>query len=181
MLRKNVVNIVCLSIFSPFHGVNGHLFGPFSALLGTFMYHRKLNGYGAEYVQYPVTTINHVADQLQKVSDELAHHPEWKPYLQCSGTFNWRVVAGTNYLSPHSFAIAIDIGVSKANYWRWDNRGASETDTIKYRNSMLKEIVDIFERHGFIWGGYWYHYDTMHFEYRPELLRFRQLLTQRQP
>jgi hypothetical protein len=30
--------------------------------------------------------------------------------------------------------------------------------------------VDIFERHGFIWGGKWAHYDTMHFEYRPELL-----------
>jgi hypothetical protein len=28
----------------------------------------------------------------------------------------------------------------------------------------------IFEKHGFIWGGKWYHYDTMHFEYRPELL-----------
>ena len=27
-----------------------------------------------------------------------------------------------------------------------------------------------FETHGFIWGGKWYHYDTMHFEYRPELL-----------
>ena len=32
------------------------------------------------------------------------------------------------------------------------------------------EIVEIFERHGFIWGGKWYHYDTMHFEYRPELI-----------
>jgi len=28
----------------------------------------------------------------------------------------------------------------------------------------------VFERHGFIWGGRWWHYDTMHFEYRPELL-----------
>jgi hypothetical protein len=28
----------------------------------------------------------------------------------------------------------------------------------------------VFEKHGFIWGGKWYHYDTMHFEYRPELL-----------
>ncbi|MDD5211432.1 MAG: M15 family metallopeptidase, partial [Sulfuricurvum sp.] len=25
-------------------------------------------------------------------------------------------------------------------------------------------------KYGFIWGGRWYHYDTMHFEYRPELL-----------
>ena len=32
------------------------------------------------------------------------------------------------------------------------------------------EIVEIFERHGFIWGGKWSYYDTMHFEYRPELL-----------
>jgi hypothetical protein len=31
--------------------------------------------------------------------------------------------------------------------------------------------VRVFEKHGFIWGGAWYHYDTMHFEYRPELLR----------
>ena len=32
------------------------------------------------------------------------------------------------------------------------------------------EIVAIFEKHGFIWGGKWYHFDTMHFEFRPELL-----------
>lgn len=126
--------------------------------------------------KYPVTTINHVADQLQKVSDELDRHPEWKEYLQCSGTFNWRIVAGTNRLSPHSFAIAIDIGVAKSNYWHWDNRSASETDTIRYHNTMQMEIVKIFEQYGFIWGGYWYHYDTMHFEYRPELLRYRQLI-----
>ena len=30
--------------------------------------------------------------------------------------------------------------------------------------------VDAFEAEGFIWGGRWLHYDTMHFEYRPELL-----------
>jgi hypothetical protein len=23
----------------------------------------------------------------------------------------------------------------------------------------------------FIWGGKWYHHDTMHFEYRPEIVR----------
>jgi len=35
---------------------------------------------------------------------------------------------------------------------------------------MPQAIVDIFERYGFIWDGKWYHYDTMRFEYRPELL-----------
>ncbi len=41
---------------------------------------------------------------------------------------------------------------------------------IAYKNEIPWEIVRIFEAHGFIWGGKWYHYDTMHFEYRPELL-----------
>ena len=31
-------------------------------------------------------------------------------------------------------------------------------------------VVEAFEAEGFIWGGKWYHYDTMHFEYRPELM-----------
>ncbi|WP_228384801.1 M15 family metallopeptidase [Campylobacter pinnipediorum] len=30
--------------------------------------------------------------------------------------------------------------------------------------------MDIFEKNGFIWGGRWKHFDTMHFEYRPEFL-----------
>jgi len=33
---------------------------------------------------------------------------------------------------------------------------------------MPQSVVDAFERQGFIWGGKWNHYDTMHFEYRPE-------------
>ena len=122
-----------------------------------------------------VTTVNQVDRQLQKISDELDRHPEWKSYLKSAGTFNWRVVAGTKHLSPHSFAFAIDIGVGKSHYWRWDNKGATESDEIKYRNTMLLQIVQIFERHGFIWGGRWYHYDTMHIEYRPELLKLKEL------
>ena len=44
------------------------------------------------------------------------------------------------------------------------------TDSIKYANRIPLEIIRVFEKHGFIWGGRWYHYDTMHFEYRPEFL-----------
>jgi hypothetical protein len=29
------------------------------------------------------------------------------------------------------------------------------------------------------WGGYWYHYDTMHFEYRAELFLFKESPEQR--
>lgn len=26
------------------------------------------------------------------------------------------------------------------------------------------------QQYNWIWGGRWYHYDTMHFEYRPEIV-----------
>ncbi|MCI6802837.1 MAG: M15 family metallopeptidase [Prevotellaceae bacterium] len=55
-----------------------------------------------------------------------------------------------------------------SNYWLWSNPKCSETDKIQYTNRIPIEIVKVFEKHGFIWGGKWYHYDTMHFEYRPE-------------
>ncbi|WP_367364169.1 M15 family metallopeptidase [Candidatus Tisiphia endosymbiont of Nedyus quadrimaculatus] len=46
-------------------------------------------------------------------------------YLNDSGgTFYWRVVAGTNRLSLHSFGIAIDINVEYSNYWLWDYKKA---------------------------------------------------------
>lgn len=112
---------------------------------------------------------NNAAEQLQKVEKELAEHPELKKYLKCSGTFYWRNVRGANRLSAHSYGIAIDIGVDNSDYWLWKNKNATETQKIKYQNRIPMEIAEIFEKYGFVWGGRWYHYDTMHFEYRPEL------------
>jgi hypothetical protein len=80
------------------------------------------------------------------------------------GTFNWRNVAGTANRSLHSFGIAIDLNVELSNYWQW------ERPPLKWKNRFPQTIVDAFEAEGFAWGGRWYHFDTMHFEYRPELL-----------
>ena len=92
--------------------------------------------------------------------------PEYRQYLlPPGGTFNYRPVAGTSRLSPHSYGIAVDIAVARSHYWQWEAGGAAV-----YKNSIPYAIVEIFEKHGFIWGGKWYHFDTMHFEYRPELL-----------
>lgn len=73
-------------------------------------------------------------------------------------------------LSTHSFGIAIDINIKEANYWQWDCNCYNENAKLAYRNKIPAIIVQVFAKHGFIWGGEWYHYDTMHFEYRPELL-----------
>jgi len=79
-----------------------------------------------------------------------------------AGTFNCRPVKDTGNRSMHAWGAAIDLNVKYSDYWMW-SRGV-------YRNRMPMQIVAVFEKHGFIWGGKWGHYDTMHFEYRPELL-----------
>jgi hypothetical protein len=112
---------------------------------------------------------NNAAKALERVSKELDDRlPKYAmQYISHpAGTFNWRYVAGTKRLSAHSFGIAVDINVDVSNYWRWE----MNEHALVYRNRIPFQIVEVFEKHGFIWGGKWYHYDTMHFEYRPELL-----------
>lgn len=111
------------------------------------------------------SNVNGAAAQLEKVAEELSSlPPEYMKYLKnIGGTFVWRNIAGTNRLSNHSFGTAIDINTKFSDYWQWNSN-------LEYTNRIPVEIVEIFEKHGFIWGGKWYHYDTMHFEYRPELL-----------
>jgi len=104
------------------------------------------------------------ATQLQKVSEELDKLPEeYMKYLtKIEGTYSFRKIAGTSRLSPHSYGIAIDLDTHYSHYWRWDKN-------YQYNNEIPQKIITIFEKYGFVWGGRWYHYDTMHFEYRPEL------------
>lgn len=82
------------------------------------------------------------------------------------GTWQWRTIARSRSLSTHSWGIAIDLNPERTEYWRWKY----PAHPIEWKNRTPQEIVDAFEAEGFVWGGRWLHYDTMHFEYRPELL-----------
>lgn len=117
-----------------------------------------------------VTKINGFAARMAAISAELDQLPaEFDKYLIPSeGTYACRVIAGTTRTSAHGQGIAIDISTKHAHYWRWSKEGPG--GSVVYHNEIPMEIVRIFEKHGFIWGGKWFHYDTMHFEYRPELL-----------
>ncbi len=114
-----------------------------------------------------VTTSNHVAEKLEAVIRDLAQlPPAMTRYLVPSaGGYSCRAIAGTNQRSMHGYGIAVDLASAQADYWRW-----SGGERARYRNRLPAEIVAAFERHGFIWGGRWRHFDTMHFEYRPELI-----------
>jgi hypothetical protein len=115
-----------------------------------------------------VTRVNGIAARLKQVSAEIeALDPALRAAAYpIAGVLSCRPVADTGRMSMHGYAAAIDLNLKVSDYWLWAGKGK----TIPYKNRMPREIVDIFERHGFIWGGKWYHYDTMHFEYRPELV-----------
>ena len=118
-----------------------------------------------------ITSVNHVDEQLRAVSTEIDALPEKikSAAYPIAGTYNCRTVADTGQPSPHGYGIAIDLNTALSDYWFW----RPHDGPIVYRNRMPEQIVSIFEKHGFIWGGKWYHYDTMHFEFRPELLMMK--------
>lgn len=135
--------------------------------------------FGAGIYKLQMTKINGIDKKIKKISDELEQLVIKKPHLRVflenpGGGFKWRNVANTNRLSNHSFGIALDINAHQSRYWQWDLQKLGmplEYGVVPpYRNVIPWDIVSIFEKHGFIWGGRWPNYDTMHFEYRPEML-----------
>lgn len=119
-----------------------------------------------------ITSVNGVAEKLQRVSDELdALPPDLLKFVRpIAGTFNCRDIASTSRTSAHGYGIAIDVNGAFGDYWDWQKSRRGAPPPYEYRNRIPWEIAAIFEKHGFIWGAKWYHYDTFHFEYRPELL-----------
>jgi len=126
---------------------------------------------------------SHIKNKLDTVQDQIRAAAKtdesitnWLSDLHTGAPdrgWNWRVIAGTNRRSNHSYGTAIDLLPvnlkGKLTYWRWDENENKEFNTDDYYKPPEK-VIKIFEEHGFIWGGNWALIDTMHFEYRPELL-----------
>lgn len=126
--------------------------------------------------RFSVTSARCVAAHLQAAFDAIAKHgPEMDVFFESvGGGFNWRKIAGTNRLSAHSFGIAVDLNTTLGGYWRWT--GAKAGSVGVFRNQYPEALIREMERHGFIWGGKWHHFDGMHFEYRPELILHARLV-----
>ncbi|NLV44275.1 MAG: M15 family metallopeptidase [Candidatus Hydrogenedentes bacterium] len=122
------------------------------------------------------TRINGAAKALRSVRSELNDlpGPSQRYVSRPLGTFHWREISGTKRLSMHSYGAAIDFQLPAEvyRYWKWDIHKSEDVPAYPesiLRDSLLSQVVAVFEKHGFIWGGKWHQYDTMHFEYRPEL------------
>ena len=90
--------------------------------------------------------------QLRAALDEIvadglvsAIHPS-----QYGGCYVPRFIAGTTTLSNHAFGLAFDLNVPE-----------NERGTVGLIN---RQLVAIFQKWGFTWGGTWHYTDPMHFE-----------------
>lgn len=119
---------------------------------GTFMGHK------VELNRKALAALSRVEKRLSNIQDPGVS----RFWHKLGGTLNDRTIAGTDRKSAHAFGLAIDLDPALSNYWRWEKGG--------WKNRIPQAVVDAFEAEGFIWGGRWFHFDTMHFEYRPELL-----------
>ena len=149
------------------------VYGLFSEVYGSSKQavEAKLVSLNLGYGSYQFNGSNKAAESLKAAMNELVPLARGNQSIgNCifpsSGTYNYRLIAGTNQLSPHSYGIAIDLAVNKKDYWRWSSR----TDGDKRLSAYPSEIVEVFEKNNFIWGGKWGHFDIMHFEYRPEVI-----------
>jgi len=118
---------------------------------------------------------------LGKAGDD----PELKDFISRLDTvsgWNYRDIDGTQTRSMHSYGLAVDFEpksyFGQETYWRWARRRRRDWYNIPSTSlwPIPQVLIDAFELRGFIWGGKWLFYDTMHFEYRPEILIYSSML-----
>lgn len=97
-----------------------------------------------------------IAGLLKKTLQEVYDKGLWDGLSGYSGGFAWRPMRGKSTVSTHAWGIAWDFGASRDPLG--DKPGGPDPD-------MPMEIVEIFEKNGFVWGGRWSRADQMHFQY----------------
>ncbi|MCL2229759.1 MAG: M15 family metallopeptidase [Treponema sp.] len=138
----------------------------------------KYNFFGVKMLVHPYIKpkLDSVAEHIRAAMNEDISISEWIAELH-TGTpsfgWTWRVIAETSRRSNHSYGIAVDLLPrdlgERLTYWRWNEGNTVEINRTNYYMPP-ESVIRIFEEHGFIWGGNWALIDTMHFEYRPEIL-----------
>ena len=127
-----------------------------------------------ERIKAPLARVEEKIQQLSKTDEEVESFVE---SIKSSDAYHWRIIAGTNRKSFHSYGIAVDVLPrslgGKAIFWSWEkdrNPNGWMLVPLAKRGMPPQPVIKIFEREGFVWGGKWGIWDNMHFEYHPELI-----------
>jgi hypothetical protein len=115
----------------------------------------------------------------ERILEEAKTDPQvqqWINKLDTLAGWNWRDIADTQSRSFHAYGVALDLLPASQGgletYWLWTARNIPEWWAVPYEKRLHppQGVIKAFESCGFIWGGKWLFFDTMHFEYRPEIL-----------
>ena len=153
----------------------------FKAAYGANLYQVQQNSMTIDWfgTEIAFSTRNGAARALLRVRNELRKLPENMQSVlkRPARTIEWTNDLEIERLSEHAFGIAIDLAPAVSNTWL--SPRARVGFLRPYENRIHPEIVEIFERYGFIWTGKWWHFDTGHFEYRPALIAIGKLAERR--
>ena len=110
-----------------------------------------------------LTVHKKLATEIKKVFEDMKR-AGFKIKPEETAGYNWRTMASnSSRVSHHSYGCVVDVN--------WTSNGASYTSWGYHpgedKFSVTKEIVNIWKRHGFYWGGDWStaYFDPMHFTY----------------
>ena len=87
---------------------------------------------------------------LSALFKEIHNSGLWDKLHTFDGSYAWRPSRGSQKLSTHCWGIALDLN--------------AKTNGLGEKGDMAPEIIDIFTRHGWVWGGEWRRPDPMHFQ-----------------
>jgi len=117
-----------------------------------------------------------IEEQILRLSKTNSAVRQWINNLGSVDGWAWRNIASSENRSYHAYGAAIDLMPKSSSglevYWLWTSGKNIEWWNVPYSRRLHppNEVIKIFESFGFIWGGKWRYYDTIHFEYRPEIL-----------
>ncbi|MDR0784741.1 MAG: M15 family metallopeptidase [Treponema sp.] len=120
----------------------------------------------------------------ERINASAENDPEvkrWLANISSLSGWNWRGIADTGSRSFHAYGTAIDIVMKpqpgKETYWLWSAQKGVDWWNVSYSNRLHppNAVIEAFEAYGFVWGGKWLFFDTMHFEYRPEIFILNRL------
>lgn len=123
-----------------------------------------------------VAPLKRVEARIQELADSSKEVRDFISEIALIYSFKKRKVIGTDNMSYHAYGLALDIiprsYQGKHVYWRWSSELGIDWSSIPLNRRWQPPtgVILAFEENGFVWGGKWFHFDTVHFEYRPEIL-----------
>ncbi|MCL2008688.1 MAG: M15 family metallopeptidase [Treponema sp.] len=131
------------------------------------------------FLGFSVTVHYSILEELSLVEEQILRAARtdpavqtWIANIQSMAGWSWRSIVGSQSRSFHAYGVALDImpGATggRAVFWQW---AGPDWFNIPYerRHHPPDAVINAFESYGFVWGGRWLFFDTIHFEYRPEV------------